>query len=340
MVPEFSFVRRARELIVANQTVLGLGCDPWVDQLPRPLLEIFCRQYGHTDQAIAHAMVQFCVENIDAVVGLVYCIKPQSAFFEQYGHWGIWAKEQIISHAKKRDFLVILDAKRGDGGLTAEAYGRAYLGQVHYGFDAATGRPIYKPSPSRVDALTMQVYIGSDCVNHFVTAAAPEGTMPIAVIKTSFKTDKVPCSEVEALRTEDGTRVWQETAKLCEAWAGYLPLESGYRNFGIVIGATFPDDAEVMKRLVPWAWKLIPGFGSQGGGADDAVVSMDADGFGGVVNSARDLALAFSNPKRKEFNGPPENWAECCHRAAVHDRKALNDALRRAGKGLGWLPAE
>ncbi len=331
-------VDRYLEAIKAKQSILCMGCDPQIDRLPRHLFDIFLRQCTDPFEAVARAVAAFYQDEIDAVCDIVPWVKPQSAFFEQLGPWGMWALEQIIAHASKRGLIVILDAKRCDGGDTARAYAQAYLGSVTLPFMAKMPF-VTRPSPLRAEAVTIQPYIGTDGVMPFVEAGRQSGGMPIVVVKTSFKRPDVPCSEVEMLMLAEGIPAWQAVAKLVDQWSRGTEGECGLRNVGAVMGATFPEDVPTMRAILPYNWLLVPGFGSQGGGADDAVLGALTSGFGITVNSSRDLNYAFSNQKRPDFTGDPRGFAECCRNAALHDRYQLNVALRRAGKGDGFLLA-
>jgi orotidine-5'-phosphate decarboxylase len=110
----------------------------------------------------------------------------------------------------------------------------------------------------------------------------------------------------------------------------------GLSNVGVVMGATYPEDAVKMREILPNSWFLVPGFGAQGGGAKDAVVGVRPDGLGAVINNSRGLIYAYRNLKDKEHNFPmlcePEKCFDLVREKAINDRDALVAAAREAGK--------
>jgi orotidine-5'-phosphate decarboxylase len=240
-----------------------------------------------------------------------------------YGHWGVWAFEQTVAYAHKKGLIVIEDAKRGDGGDTADAYAAGHIGKVDFWGD---GDDLVKQfSPIRVDCMTVQPGIGEDCVGRFVKAVKAYGTGIFVVTKSSFR----PNSEVEQLVTKSGQKVWQEIAHMVDKWGQDTEGTHGYRNVGVVMGATFPGDAPEMRKILPNAWFLIPGYGGQGGTADEAVVGINEDGLGGGVNSSRGITYAYL---KGDFATSHEDFASAAENAARSSRDELNEALKRAGK--------
>jgi len=148
------------------------------------------------------------------------------------------------------------------------------------------------------------------------------------VDKTSFR----PESVIQQKKTEDGITNWEELAHRVFEWGYGTEGKYCYRNLGVVMGATYPEEAEIMRRILPDAWFLIPGYGAQGGGADGAVVGFNKDGYGGVVNSSRAITYAYA---KGQFQCEPKNFAKAAAKAAEFARDDLNLALRVAGK-LNW----
>ena len=318
---KLTFTDRMIEAIKEKKSILNVGLDPQLRFMPTHLVTWAFDTYGRSCEGIGHLFERFNRETIDAVLPFVVLVKPQMAFYEAYGQWGVWAFEETVRYAKSKGLLVITDAKRGDGGDTAQAYADGHLGEV----------PIFGgtvESPIRVDALTIHAWIGSSCINPFLAAVKKYGTGVFVVDKTSFD----PNSEVEQTITQSGLPNWQELAKMVQKWGEGTEGKSGYRNFGVVMGATYPEDAEVMRQILPNAWLLIPGYGAQGGGADGAVVGFNKDGFGGIVNSSRGIIAAW---QKGQFQCEPEKFAEVAAKAAEFARDDLNAALKRAGK-INW----
>ncbi len=293
--------------------------------------------YGHDFKAICGVIIKFNQEIIKAIAPYAVAIKPQSAFYEPYGSLGIEALEQTILFAREAGLLVIMDGKRGDGGDTAEAYAQTYLGEVpSFAIESAGLR--MTPSPLRSDALTVYGQIGEAWIKPLLHQMKLHQTGAFVVVKTSFK----PNSIVEQIVSQEGSipnavpqnglPFWQELAHLVDQWGEGTEGVEHYRNLGVVMGATYPDDARTMREILPNAWFLVPGYGAQGGGARDAVLGANTDGLGIVVNSSRGIIYAYCDEK-SPFKTLSEHFALAAERSARAARDELNAALQFAGKG-------
>lgn len=308
----------ADRIIAAQRTknsVLCVGLDPQLNLMPIHITrsEILRRLPRH--EAIRAAITWFNRDIIDATAEYAVAYKPQSAFYEAYGSWGVRALEETLEYLRERNLPIILDGKRGDGSDTAVAYAGTYLGEIpclalHWEDAFETCE-----SPLRADALTIHGYIGDACVRPFVEQIKIHGTGAFVVCKTSFK----PQSLVEQLATERGMLVWQELARMVSRWGEGTEGVEGYRNLGVVLGATYPEDAAIMRMTLPTSLFLVPGYGAQGGGADDAVASVNSDGFGCIVNSSRGIIYASTG----------EDFAEAAEIAARNARDELNIAIEK-----------
>jgi orotidine-5'-phosphate decarboxylase len=313
-----TFVDHLQAAMREKKSVLCVGLDPQLRFMPPPLVAEMVASHGKTWEALAAVYRKFNFEVIDAIAPYAAAIKPQAAFYEASHH--LWRTlEETIAYARARGLLVIKDAKRKDGGETAEAYAQAHIGEVPF-FDGASTQ-----APIRADAVTIDGYIAEACVSHFVKAIKQHGTGAFVVDKTSFS----PNSEIENLVTAGGLTVWEELAHRVAKWGEGTEGENGYRNLGVVIGATYPEDAPKMRSILPKAVMLVPGYGAQGGGADAAVLSFNEDGFGAVVNSSRGIIAAW---QKGAFACDPNNFALAAECAAKAARTDLNEALKRAGK--------
>lgn len=241
-----------------------IGLDPRVDQMPA-----FVRG-GDVYAAITafHELV------LDAVADLVPAVKPQLAFFEQYGVAGIQAFENTVRAAKQRGLLVIADGKRNDISSTAEAYANAYLSGD--GFDC--------------DALTVTPYLGRDSLMPFVEACEKHGKGLFVVLKTSNPGSK---DFEDQTLAETGRPLYEKIAGVLNELGDPLIGESGYSSIGAVIGATFPEEGRRLRALMPKALILVPGYGAQGGSARAAAECFNEDGLGAIVNSSRGITYAF-----------------------------------------------
>ncbi|MBI4239768.1 orotidine-5'-phosphate decarboxylase [Candidatus Uhrbacteria bacterium] len=317
-------VQKILRAMQEKNSLLCVGFDPEPEKLPIFLLNEMHQRYDDPDEAMAQTMKEFIVPILEAVAPYASTVKPQSAFYERYGHHSIRVLEQIIKRAHELGLPVILDAKRGDGGPTAEAYADAYLGKNSY-WDVATQSFIRKEGPLHVEALTIQPGIGDACLVPFIARAKEYGTCPLIVTKSSF----TPNSFVEMIETDDG-RVWQQIAQHIAELSNELPEYDGYKNIGVVMGATYPDDAPFMRQVLKSALFLVPGYGAQGGGADEAVFGIDPQGLGCVINSSRGILYAYlAEEFKKKYDDYDRHFVLAAATAAMHARDDLNAALSR-----------
>lgn len=329
MSQEFSAVDRIIEATRTKRTVLCAGFDPRLEWTPRGILDWALKEFGRTYEAAGRAILQYNLLVLSATAPFVAAVKLQIGFYEPYGHWGIWAYEQTLACARQLGLVAIADVKRGDGEDTAQSYARTYLGVVPFWGDGGEQFTAVE-SPLRADLLTIHPNVGSAGILPFVTEIKDGGGGAFVVTKTSYR----PNSEVEQLATTLGIPVWQAVAHMVDDWGKGTEGKRGYRNLGVVMGATYPEDAVVMRQILPVSYFLIPGYGGQGAPADAAVMGFNEDGLGGLVNSSSALQYAYRY-RDPRFQGPPERASELAAKAAEAARDDLNEALTRAGK-LNW----
>lgn len=261
-----TLVARLREL--AHPLCVGL--DPHLSAIPPAF------RFGSMDPSdpkTAEAVEHFLCAALDRLEDKVAIVKPQIAFFEQLGWRGIRTLETVVGRARERGLEVLLDAKRGDIGSTAEGYANAYL---------SLGAPL------PVDAITLSPYLGADSLEPFVAAAAQQGRGLFVLVKTSN-----PGSGDLQNLSVDGAPLYQATARMCADFADRLKgPETGWSSLGVVVGATYPEEAERVREALPSALFLVPGFGAQGANASDAIRGFrpgPAGLEGGIVNSSRSI---------------------------------------------------
>ncbi len=279
-----------------TRSVLLAGCDPVIETFPKFLHE--AASAGSTGRAefVGRILDQFSDIFTAAIAGRVPAIKPNIAFFEQYGLPGVTSFARLCSLAKERGLLVIVDAKRGDIGSTAEAYARAFLGE-----ESAQG--FY------ADALTVNPFLGFDTLDPFIKVCEERGKGIFVLVQTSNPGAK----DIEGLRSEDRT-VSERIADFLSEKADRLMGRSGWSGLGAVVGATYPADAEALRKRMPNNLFLIPGYGAQGGTAKDAVVSFVSSvqkdpnsditiefKQGGVVNASRALLQGTAQTAEEYF---------------------------------------
>jgi len=291
-----ALIQRCREL----GHPLCAGLDPHLALIP----ELFrAGSMEPADPRTAEAVEAFLFAALERIAPRVALVKPQSAFFEALGWRGIRLLERLLARCRELGLLVLLDAKRGDIGSTADGYAQAYL---------ANGAPL------RADALTVNPYLGRDTLEPFLKQATLCGVGTFVLVKTSN-----PGSGDVQDRESAGAPIWEHVASgLSTAADALTGPQTGWSSLGIVMGATYPEQAERARTLLPRALQLVPGYGAQGASAADALrgfVPGPRGREGGVVNSSR--ALLFP---RDGATANARSW-----------EAALDAALRAACDDLG-----
>lgn len=291
-----SFSERLATSMRARDSRVCLGIDPRPEAHPSTHPDAHDGDPARTARAVA----SYAREILHATHDLVACVKPQAAFFEALGLPGLIALAQVIADAKALELPVILDAKRGDIGSTAEAYADAYLRHGVFG----------------ADALTVNPYLGLDTLEPFIAAAAAEGRGLFVLVKTS----NPGSGDLQDAVLQSGERLFERLAQRLMARSAELPHDAaGYTLLGAVAGATYPAELAALRAQLPEAILLVPGYGAQGASATDVVHAFDAAGGGAIVNASRSLVY----PKGGESDG----YAEAARRAAQEMREALNAAI-------------
>ena len=242
-------------------------------------------------------------------------VKPQIAFYEQYGFAGMWAFEETCKYAQEKGLLVIADAKRNDIGSTAAGYAGAMLSEVEL-FGA-------KVPGLDADALTVNAYLGWDGIKPFVEACSEHDKGIFILVKTSNPSsgDLQDCELTG--KDEKKMKAYELMAHYVDSWGADLVGERGYSSVGAVVGATYPEQAAVLRKMMPKAIFLVPGYGAQGGGAADVKPCFNEDSLGAVVNSSRGIIFAYE----KDDKFGPENYADAARAAAVVMQKDLEKVL-------------
>ena len=299
--PNSHFGDRLIDAIKSKKTPLVVGLDPRFDQLPAALKNT---RDSITAEKRAELTAKYCCDVIDVVADYVPAVKPQAAFFELLGWHGMVVLSKICDYAAQKGLLTIMDAKRGDIGSTAAAYAKAYLG----------------PKPASTwgcDSLTVNPYLGADSLEPFVETANATGSGLFVLVKTSN-----PGSDTLQEQVSDGKKIYSVVGDHVQLLSKESAGKSGYGNIGAVVGATYPEQLAELRQAMPNTIFLIPGFGAQGGTANDVAAGLDANGLGGVINSSRGIIFAYERP---EFKNAP-NW-----QTAVE--LATKDAIQRIADG-------
>ena len=270
-----SFAQYLSESVRKKGNPVLVGLDPRWESLPPEYR--MATEYRLNSRGVAEAFERFCMAIIDIVAPLVPAVKPQSAFFEQYGADGMIALQNVIRYAKQQGLLVIFDGKRNDIGSTAEAYAAGILGA-----ESAWG----------ADALTVSPYLGDDSIEPFVKTAVERGAGVYVLVKTSNPGGKMLQDLVV-----DGKPIYRRVAEYVEQLA---QKTSG--SVGAVVGATWSEQLEELRQVMPSAPLLVPGYGAQGGTAKDVAKAFHADGSGALINNSRGIIFAYEKePFKSQF---------------------------------------
>ncbi len=246
-----------------------VGIDPVLERLPRTVRGAGGERDSPSD-AVA-SVRSFVLGVLDAVAAHVPCVKFQSACFERYGHLGVRALAELMSAARERGLEVILDAKRGDIGLSAEHYAAAAFG--------AAGS-----APAPVDWITVNGYLGADGIEPFLR---PDRGAFVLV-----RTSNPGGDAIQTRKLADGRTVAECVAGVVSDLGASRVGTHGFSALGAVVGATKAADAERLREIMPRQIFLVPGFGAQGGGADDVKPMLDASGRGVIVTASRSVIYA------------------------------------------------
>ena len=265
-----------------NPTVIGL--DPRYELLPKCVLE----KYPNTLEGVSQAIIEYNKALIDETCDVIPAVKPQIAFYEMFGIPGMKAFEETCKYAKQKGMIVIADIKRGDIGSTAQGYSNAYLGKTKIGEK--------EESIFDVDFVTVNPYMGTDCVKPFIEDCKKYDKGIFILVKTSNPSS----GELQDVKLENGEEVYVKVAKLVEEWGKELRGEYGYSSIAAVVGATYPKQLKEIREIAPHTYFLIPGYGAQGGKAEDIALGFDKNGLGGIVNASRSLMCAYKSELWKD----------------------------------------
>lgn len=286
-----------------NPTVAGL--DPKLDFVPEFIKKESFQKFGNTLEGAADALLTFNKGLIDALYDIVPAVKPQCAYYEMYGWQGVRTLYETIQYAKEKGLFVITDGKRNDIGTTMEAYAAAHLGEV-----SVNGMSV---SPFGADALTVNGYLGTDGIAPLLNICEQYDKGIFVLVKTSNKSS----GELQDKQIGDAT-IYRTMGDMCEQWGEASHGAYGYSAVGAVVGATYPAQLAELRKALPHTFFLVPGYGAQGGGANDVAPAFDAEGLGAVINSSRGIMCAY-----KKGDYAEEQYAEAARAEAIRMRDEL-----------------
>jgi len=269
-----------------NPTVVGL--DPKIDYVPSFIKEEMFEKYGASLKGVAEAILKFNKILIDSIYDVVPAVKPQLAYYEMYGIEGVKVFYETLRYAKQKGLICIADGKRNDIGTTAQAYSSAYLGKIKIDDNSME-------TAFDADALTVNPYLGIDGIKPFIKDCAEYKKGIFVLVKTSNKSS----GQLQDILTQEGKSIYEKVAEYVNDWGTSVMGKYGYSSVGAVVGATYPNQAKILRKILKNSYILVPGYGAQGGTARDVAHSFNADGLGAIVNASRSIMCAYKDEKYK-----------------------------------------
>lgn len=307
-------INKLNEKIKKTGAPIVVGLDPMMKFVPEYIKKNAFAEFGETLEGAAEAIWQYNKGIVDAIYDLVPAVKPQIAMYEQFGIPGVIAFKKTVDYCKEKGLVVIGDIKRGDIGSTSEAYAVGHLGKVqvgskaYYGFDE--------------DFVTVNPYLGSDGVKPFMKVCAEEKKGIFVLVKTSN-----PSSGEFQDRLIDGKPLYEHVGEQVASWGAECMPESGdYSYVGAVVGATYPEQGKLLRKVMPHTLILVPGYGAQGGKGADLVHFFNEDGLGAIINSSRGIIAAYQQEQYEHFG--EKGYADASRAAVLAMREDIASALK------------
>ena len=304
-------VSKLIEKIQKTKAPICVGLDPMLSYIPEHVTKKAFAEFGETLEGAAEAIWQFNKEIVDATCDLIPSVKPQIAMYEQFGLPGLAAYDKTVKYCQEKGLIVIGDVKRGDIGSTSAAYATGHLGTVQVGSQTLSG--------FNTEYITVNPYLGTDGVKPFVDVCNQCDRGIFVLVKTSN-----PSSGEFQDRLIDGRPLYELVAEKVVEW-GDASMDGAYSNVGAVVGATYPEMSKVLRKLMPRTYFLVPGYGAQGGTAEDLKYCFNEDGLGAVVNSSRGIIAAYKKETYAKFG--PEHFGEASRQAVIDMSADINSVL-------------
>lgn len=294
-------INKLVEQIKLKKAPVVVGLDPMLSYIPTHLVDKAIAEYGETLEAAAEAVWQYNKAIVDQIYDLVPAVKPQIAMYEQFGIPGLAAYKKTVDYCQEKGLVVIGDVKRGDIGSTSAAYAVAHLGKIKVGNAILT--------PMGEDFATVNPYLGTDGIKPFVDVCKEEKKGIFVLVKTSN-----PSSGEFQDRLIDGRPLYEYVGEKVAEW-GSECMGDSYSYVGAVVGATYPEMGKILRKVMPKAYILVPGYGAQGGKAADLKPYFNEDGLGAIVNSSRGIIAAYKQEKYAKFGA--EHFDEASRAATI-----------------------
>lgn len=301
------------EKIRKTNAPIVVGLDPMMQYIPEHIQKKAFAEFGETPAGAAEAVWQYNKGIVDAVYDLIPAVKPQIAMYEQFGVEGVKAFQKTVDYCKEKGLVVIGDIKRGDIGSTSEAYAVGHLGKAAVGSQSFYG--------FHEDFVTVNPYLGSDGVKPFMKVCKEEKKGIFVLVKTSN-----PSSGEFQDRLVDNKALYELVGEKVAEWgAECMPENGAYSYVGAVVGATYPEQGKILRKIMPHTFILVPGYGAQGGKGADLVHFFNEDGLGAIINSSRGIIAAYKQEQYAAFGA--ENYADASRQAVIDMQKDIAEAL-------------
>ena len=297
--------------VIKTKSHLCVGLDPILCKFPKYILDEAEGLYGKNPKGAGHAIFEFNKLIIDCVFDKVPAVKPQIAYYEKYGQFGIEAFWKTVEYAKKRGLIVIADAKRGDIGTTSEAYAETFLGN--------NDEWCVEDS---VDAVTVNPFLGRDGVDPFIILGKENKKGTIILVKTSNPSSGDIQDKITVNKKTVSELVCDYINENATQTGDY-----GFSDVAAVIGATYPEDIKKYRTKLPNSLFLIPGIGYQGGDVQLLDAAFNNEGLGAIITCSRAIDYAFGDTNTSEeivkqsiissvasFNGLINKTLKECHK--------------------------
>lgn len=276
---------------VKERGVVCVGLDTAIEYIPSHLFE------GRSE---TEALVEFNKQIIDATIDVAACFKVQIAYYEALGLKGMMAYKETLDYLKEKDAIIIADIKRGDIAATAKQYAKAHF-----------------EGDFEVDFITLSPYMGMDSIEPYMPYMEKGNKGVFTLVRTS----NPGAEDIEMIKTEDGRDVYKVVGDKLTEMGSKVSGDCGYSSIGGVIGCTHVEEGIEIRKRFKNMFFLIPGYGAQGGKAEDVALYLN-DGNGGVVNSSRAILLAY-----KKQDGREKEFALCAREEAIRMRDEIRAAV-------------
>lgn len=304
-------IQQLIEKIQKTKAPICVGLDPMLSYIPEHIVKKSFHEFGETLEGAADAIWQFNKEIVDHTFDLIPSVKPQIAMYEQFGLEGLAVYQKTVKYCQEKGLVVIGDIKRGDIGSTSAAYATGHIGHVQVGSSSFAG--------FGTEFITVNPYFGTDGVKPFVDVCNKEDRGLFILVKTSN-----PSSGEFQDKLIDGRTLYELVAEKVVEW-GSMSMDGVYSNVGAVVGATYPEMSRILRKLMPNTYFLVPGYGAQGGTAEDLKYCFNEDGLGAIVNSSRGIIAAYKQEKYAKFGA--EHFAEASRQAVMDMVADINSVL-------------